>query len=449
MRYIARFVALSLLMASLAPPIPASAAYETGGVVKTNMSNGLTLLVRREADAPVIAIEVFLRVGAADEAETNTGIGQLLAGTILAGTETCGLTRLGRLMSEVGGNFHAYWRWNYLEVYAVTIPGKVDETISLLSDTIQESGLDQRAIDFAKSSLQKEAKRQEDDAFTSAYAALRRSVQSGSVYDRPELGDSDAIKRITQAQLKAFYEKNVSPDRMVVSVVGNIDPDAVTRKVERSFGGMEIRRSKPGRMGSFAYSPSSPHVIRSKGTITYDMLGYPAPGIDSPDYPAMCVANVLFGGNKSSLLFTKLREEKGLGYQVGSLYPPLLGGSHVAAYLGIDSSRATPEQLSVVRDTMLACAEQLRKGGFTDDDLRRAKGYLAGHHAVRHERTRDRAYLLGWHEAIGLGYQYDFLYSNKIDAVTRQDVIRVCARYLVSNPTQVVLQGTSITAQGP
>jgi zinc protease len=162
------------------------------------------------------------------------------------------------------------------------------------------------------------------------------------------------------------------------------------------------------------------------------MLGFPAPGVENPDYPAMCLANVLLGGNKSSLLFRKLREERGLGYQVGSLYPALRGESHLAAYVGLDSTRATPEALEAVQAAITEQVNVLRSGDFTDQDLERAKRFLVGKHALKHERTRDRAFYLGWHEAIGLGYQYDFQYADKIKAVTKGDVVHTCSRFFDS-----------------
>ena len=63
-------------------------------------------------------------------------------------------------------------------------------------------------------------------------------------------------------------------------------------------------------------------AVEKAGEAAYVMLGYPAPGLDNPDYYPMCVANVLLGGNKSSLLFTSLRENQGLGYQVESQFRP-------------------------------------------------------------------------------------------------------------------------------
>jgi len=434
------FRAVLLLGVLFAAVIPAQAAYETGGVVKTILSNGVTILVRPEPGASVAAIEIFMRLGAHDENESNAGIGHLLAGSILAGTETRSAVKLARLVSEVGGNFHAAWQWNYLEVYAVTLPEMCEETISLLADSVRNSKLDEAAVEYSRSATLRECRRQEEDPFNSAYTAVRRLVHHGTPYDRPYLGDPDAVSTISRQQLKEFYERDLAPERIVVSIVGNVDPAQVTRKVEVCFGNMVRRSTQPLKAEESMPRGTGELTIHKAGPAAYVMLGYPAAGVEDADYPAMCVANVLLGGNKSSLLFANLREERGVGYQVGSLYPALRGGSHIVAYLGMDSARATPDTVALVRDLMLEQVGLLRSGRFADDDLERAKRFLIGHHARRHERARDRAFHLGWHEAMGLGYQYDFQYADKIKLVTRGDVDRVCARFL-GKPAFVVLSG--------
>lgn len=416
--------------------IPASATYETGGVSKSILSNGVTLLVKPEPDAHVAAIEIFVRVGAQNEDKSQTGIGQLLCSSILAGTTTRSSAKLAKLVQEAGGNFHATWQWNYIEAYAVTLPESCNEGISLLADTIQNALLDPMAVEYSKMTIAKEIKQQEGDTFNYAYTIMRKLLHQGTAYGRSYIGDPAKIKSITQQQLAEFYRSNFSPDRIVVSVVGNVDPSEVEHRVSVCFRNMDLRASRPEETGTASRNEEK-WFIKGNVDTTYIMLGYLAPGVDSPDFMPMSVANVLLGGNKSSLLFRQLREAQGLGYQVGTDYPSLLGTSHIVAYLGMDSSRAKASVVNQVLDSMANQVKTLQAGNFSDDDLERAKRYLIGHQALQHQRARDRAFHLGWAETMGFGYQYDFQYAEKVKKITKADVIRVCNQYLVK-PSQIV-----------
>lgn len=435
---IRKLIPITILLLSLS--IPSFARYETGGVLKNIMSNGITLLVYPEPESNFVAIEMFVKVGAEDEDPSCAGIGHLIAGSILSGSEGRAPRKLAKLMSEVGGNFNAVWQWNYMEVSALTTPSMWKQTFGLLADSLQQSTLDQRAIDFSKAAMIKEFSRQDDDLFNAAYTSLRRIIYKGTPYDRLYLGNPSAIKGINQQRLKDFYAQNFTSDRIVISVAGNVNPMEVQERTEIRFGNM-----KPGRkkLSTNVYSGSYGEIIIQKpGASTYILMGYPAPPVESPDYPAMCVANVILGGYKSSLLFSKFRDDLGLGYEVGSLYPALKGGSHIAAYIGLDSSRADAITIDMIKKTMADQFELLRNGIFSAEDIERAKRYLIGSHALDHERIRDRAYNLGWHEVMGLGYQSDFLFSKMINQVTSDDVMQVCQKYF-SKPSYVVLKGSN------
>lgn len=417
---------------------PAIAKYETGGVIKNIMSNGITLLIYPEPDANVVAIEVFVRVGAKDEAASIAGIGHLLSGSILSGTEGRAPSKLSKLLAEVGGNFTAVWQWNYMEIRAITIPSMWDETYSLLADSIKQSILDQRAIDYSRETVSKQVIQQETDLYNSAYTALRRIIYKGTPYDRPYLGELSAVKGITQTRLKEFYTKNFTADRIVISIAGNVDPLQVQNRTEIRFGNM-----KPGRRYSEQKELKSSFgdaFIEKSGASTYVLMGFPAPAVESPEYPAMCVANVILGGYKSSLLFSKFRDEMGLGYEVGSVYPPLNNMGHIAAYIGLDSNRADDETIELVKKTMAEQFDIIKNGSFKEEDVERAKRFLIGSHALKHERTSDRAFNLGWHEVIGLGYQFDFLYDDKINAVKFEDIKNAGVKYF-TNPSFVVVKG--------
>lgn len=437
-----RTLILVLLILMSLPISHASASYETGGVIKTMFSNGVTLFVKPEPESKIAAVDIFVHVGAQDENDTNAGVGQLLAGSILTGTSTRSTRRLARLVAEAGGNFHSLWQWNYIETYAVTLPNACEEAISLLSDSIQNCSLDTEAIEYSRSMILKEMRRQEDDPFNAAYTTLRRQLYRGTPYGRAYLGEPQKIKSITVDQVRSFYERNFNSDRIVVSVVGNVNPESVAHKVEVCFRNMDLVSVDTPKVRPIT-SARRQLAVEKSGSTTYVMLGYPAPGLEDSEYLPMCVANVLLGGNKSSLLFTRLREERGLGYLVGSQYPPLSGAGHIVTYLGMDSTRATPTAIKTVENAMIEQVKALRDGSFSDKDFERAKRYLIGKHALNHERTGDRAFYLGWAETMGLGYQSDLsvCYTEALNKVTREDIVRVAAQYL-NDPTTLVYSGS-------
>jgi predicted Zn-dependent peptidase len=69
----------------------------------------------------------------------------------------------------------------------------------------------------------------------------------------------------------------------------------------------------------------------------------------------------------------------------------------------------------------------------TDTEIARARAYLKGRYALRHERLRDRAYLLGWSEVMGLGWSFDPEFDARINAVSAARVQHLARQILVQN----------------
>ena len=124
---------------------------------------------------------------------------------------------------------------------------------------------------------------------------------------------------------------------------------------------------------------------------------------------------------------------------VGGQTTPMLRGSHVLTFVEYDPS-ATGNRLDTaeVEKLLLDTATSPLKAEPTQKELDRAKNYLIGTHALAHQRTKDRAFFLGWYESIGLGFEFDSEYPKRLAAVTLDDVKRVAAKYLKSHVVSIV-----------
>jgi len=221
-----------------------------------------------------------------------------------------------------------------------------------------------------------------------------------------------------------------------VAMVGDVDHQELVQQLNRVFMDFLPRPlPRPKSLYDEEIRESRSSVIQREGNLAYVMVGFLAPGLRSPDYPTATVIEAMLGGGKASRLFAALRETEGMGYELGTAYPPLAGQSHILGYVGTDPYRFNVEQFrmeSLVNETKNKIVEQfmaIRDGKFSDEELRRAKRFAIGSYALRHQRMKDQSYFLGWYEAMGLGFGYDSVFPGKLEAVTREDVVRVARQY--------------------
>ncbi|MDH7603038.1 MAG: insulinase family protein, partial [Armatimonadota bacterium] len=167
----------------------------------------------------------------------------------------------------------------------------------------------------------------------------------------------------------------------------------------------------------------------------YLLMGWLAPPLTSPDYPAFAVAANALGGGKGSLMFREIRQKRGMAYDLGVLYPRLKYQSHVVAYVIADPYKEVlpnvkgPLVLEEIKRLVLEQVQVLKEKRLSEADLQRAKGYTIGTFVRMQEHLVDRAFLPAWFESVGIGYEAIYEMPDAFEKVTAEDVQRVARDY--------------------
>ena len=447
--------ALCLLCASAFSPQKARAADAPTRVTVTKLASGATLIVAPEPDSPLVAVDIFFRVGYAEERQSGRrgvpvpeGITALLTRAWLGGSEGRGAETIARDIGGLGGNVGADAGGDYVELFAVTSAGAQTfqkAAATLIANVIGRPSFDDAAIETARRDQLRALLLQNDPLFASALGRVRNRLWDDSPYARSPLGTEESVRAITAAQVRAFYATYFRPDRAVIVVAGNVDPQMAQKEIEANIGaaGWAEKGPSPAPLPiapeTLARTPPDVSVGR-RAPVTVLMAGFLAPGTERPDdYAALLVVDALAGGGKGGRLFRTVRDERGIGYDVGSLVQPGRYQSLLAGYLATVTLLRGPNGprsvLGEVSGTLLDALKGLAssKRSPTGAEIARAKAFLKGRYALRHERLKERAFLLGWSEIMGLGAAFDTGFDARIEAVTPEAIQRTARAVLGGN----------------
>jgi len=436
MRMALAFLVTACLAASAAPA-------DEPSVTRITFPNGLRLLVRPEPGRGLVALTVVVRAGALEEMETP-GVGQVLARVLLTGARNLSERKLARLVDEVGGSFSVTWDPDYTEIYVSTTSAQLRAAMELLAETLIEPRLDAARIAEARQQVADDAREAARNPFRAGYDRLVSMLHPGRPYGRPLLADPARLEQITPEQVQRFLEDWFVPSNMVLAVVGDVSVEQVRDAARLWFGRLKPSATPERRPPSAPPPPSSgPAILEMESGVTYVLAGAPASGLRSREYATDCIVAAVLGGGKASRMFQQIREEQGLVYELGTLYPPLLYHSHVVAYAlspaylpaGFRDADPSFEQ---VRAALKASVDSLVQSPITEAELTRARNYLTGTYALRHQRLQERSKHLAWFEAMGLGWEFDRLFPEMLQSVTLEDVRRR-ARELFERSAVVVV----------
>ncbi len=419
---------LSILMAlAFAGACAAQGPVADSQVTRLTFPNGLRLLVKPEPGRRLVALTVVVRAGALEEGGTP-GVGQILARVLLTGARNLSERKLAQLVDEVGGSFSVTWDPDYMEIYVSTTAAQLKPALELLAETLIEPKLDAQRIVEARKQVAEDAREAARNPFRAGYDRLVSLLHPGRPYGRPLLAEPDRLEQITPEQVRRFLKDWFVPSNMVLAVVGDVRVEQVRDAARLWFGRLKPAAAPPREAPTAPPPPSyGPVMVEMDSGVTYVLAGAPASGLNSRRYATDSIVAAILGGGKASRMFQQIREEQGLVYELGTLYPPLLYQSHVVAYALSPAylpagPRDVDPSFEQVRAALKASVDSLSQSPITEAELTRAKNYLVGTFALRHQRLQERSKHLAWFEALGLGWEFDDSFPGLVQSVTLAEV---------------------------
>ena len=393
-------------------------------VIKTRLGNGLTVLVRRDDSAPVVAIVTHVKAGYFDETDDVVGIAHVLEHMYFKGTPTRGVGEISRETKSAGGYLNAGTIYDYTSYYTVLPSSGFVAGLEIQSDAYANSLIDADELRKELEVIIQEAKRKADNPGAVAVESLYEMLYDSHRMRRWRIGREDVLRTFTRAHVAGFYQRYYKPHNTILVIVGDVDPDEALRHVERLYGHLpagEVTRDPgpdEGDHRGFRYRELS-------GDITQTQLAFGWRTVPTlhHDTPLLDAAAAVLGTGRASRLYRSVRERK-LAASISSFnYTPTDLGVFVIHAEGppvtaLDAARATWSQLRDVREA-----------GIGRDELWRARRIFESQWIRRLETMEGQANHLAEWEALGDWTLGDH-YLERLLTATPEQVTEAAQRYL-------------------
>ncbi len=412
-----------ILVLGVAPPQVLAAALGQREV----LPNGMVLLFSEKRAVPILTATMLIQAGAIQDPPDKPGVANLTAELITQGTTARSATQISEAIEFVGGSLSVGVGQDVATVSLSVLSRDLELGLDLLADILLNPTF---APDEVKRKVQEVLagiKRKQEDPGEVAAEAFAALVFGPHRYGRPVEGTEASVPTITREDLVRFHQANYRPSKTILAVVGDVSLSDLKRRLEVRLGGWQ-----PGGP-TFAPPPDPAPLARPVvRTIQQDvtqaniLLGHLGVTRDNPDYYAIQVMNyILGGGGITSRLTSKIREEHGWAYDVGSAFTP---DKYAGTFsVSVQTKNQTAQDAI---DAILAEMRQIREQPVTGTELTDAKAYLTGSFPLRLDTTSKIARLLANIEYFSLGLDYVDRYAGFINSVTVADIQRVAQKYL-------------------
>ena len=324
-----------------------------------------------------------------------------------------------------------------------TLSANKDKVFDLVRLALTKPRFDQDAVERVRAQILAGLKFDANDPEAVASLAWDRLAFQDHPYGRPIKGTMTSIAAISPADLKDYVGRVFARDKLVISVVGDIDADTLGKALDQVFGALPLHSSLAPVADAKPPLGPTREIIEMDVPQSVAQFGLRGIARKDDDFIAAYVLNYIIGGGGfSSRLMEEVREKRGLAYSVHSNLFPY---QHGPVFVGnvATKNEAVGQSLDVIESELRRLAEQ----GPTAAELADAKSYLTGAYALRFESSSSIANQLLWLQIEDLGIDYVNRRNELVEAVSLDDIRRVAKRLIEADRLITTIVGKPVAVK--
>jgi zinc protease len=415
---------------------------------KTKLANGAELVVSVKKTLPLVSFTIGFVGGATSyEPAAKAGLAGFTAQMLSEGTASKDADAFSNAQQLLGISINASVGPETGAIGFTALKDRLDAAIALAADMMLNPRLPAEGLERIRGRAVVGIKQGRDQPNTIAVNVFNK-VTYGDDHPYGRTTTEQTVTAITRDDVVAFHRNYFQPGRAVISVAGDVDPVKVKASVEKAFASWAAGGSRP----DFKYPeppaarPRAIYLVDKQAAVqSVFRLGQVGPTRYTPDYYALEVMNMILGGLFQSRLNHEIREEKGFSYGVGSGFAYGRGPGSFRASGGIISTKSDSALILFMKH--LAGVQGAIP--FTDDEI------VQGKDALVQSLPETFASVSGVRGAMSgvylndLGEKYYQEYAAKVNAVTRDDLVRVAKKYIDPAKMNLVIVGDRATIEEP
>ncbi|GIJ14713.1 M16 family metallopeptidase [Micromonospora gifhornensis] len=413
------------------PPLGPTRRLKLPSQAERTLGNGLTVIAVRRSAVPLVELRLWMPFGRAHLAR-----GQLLAQTLLSGTETMSSVQIAAELQKIGGGLSAGLDPDRLMLSGTGLATGLDRLLEILAEVLT-------GANYPAEWVATERDRMIDgiQVARSQPAHLVRTALLKRIYGKHpyavQTPEPEQVRAVRPAALRTLHAQRVHPAGAVLVLVGDVRPERALDAAEKALGGWS------GDGHSATPPPAPPLVpgplllIDRPGSVQSSLrMALPAVPRTHPDHAALQLANLIFGGYFSSRWVENIREDKGYTYGPHSFVEHSVAGSLLMAAAEVATEVTAPALLETHYEL-----GRLATLAPSEEELEQARQYALGTLQLGVSTQAGLASLVSAYA--GNGLRLDFLseHAARLAKATVDDVAAVAARHLAPSRAVTVVLG--------
>jgi zinc protease len=389
------------------------------------LENGLTVYYLEDRELPLVNISLIVGAGSVFEPPGKEGLAEMTGDVMrTGGAATLTGDKVDEELEYLAAPISISLGMEYGTGSLSVLKKDLNRAFKIFAELIRNPAFDEAKLGQEKNLKVEELRRIFDKPQRLAFREFKKAIYAGN--PRGRLPVISSIEKIERDDLVSFHKSHFFPRNLRMAVTGDISKQEAVDLINRYFGDWDDE-------GDFGTAPlpkpqeNAPlYYYEKKVPQSTVIIGAIGPGKESPDfYPFTVLDYILGSGGFRSRIFQEVRSNRGLAYSAGSFYEGRQGYGSFGAY-AMTKSESTGQVLTLMEGIL----KDARESRIPAQDLHLAKRSIVNSYIFSFTSSHMIAFQYMMLEFQGLPTKFLSEYPARIDAVSREDVLKAAERYL-------------------
>jgi zinc protease len=419
---------------------------------RVKLANGMTLILfPKKTRGGVVSATVNLRFGDEKSLFGKSTAADLAGSLLMRGTEKLNRQQIQDAADKLKAQISVSGSASGAKASVKTVEANLGESLKLVQQILRTPAFPEAEFAQVKQQELAEVESGKSDPQMLTSVALNRRLNPqyarGDVRYVATLDEQiEDLNKVTLDEVRSFYKQFYGPGQGEITVSGQFDPAQIEALAKELFADWKSPAHYERVADTYTKLAASNDKIETpdKQNSLFLTANAFSANDESSDYPALILANAIFGGSTNSRLFTRIRVRDGLSYGAGSeLSIPTKDDSAALLSYAISAPQNTPK----VETDFLDELQKAVTTGFTQDELDKAKKTWLDQQAISRADEASIGRQLQRLERWGRTFDWQAQLEAKVSAVTL-DQINAAFRKYVDPKTLVIVKGGDFKKAG-
>ncbi|RYD23300.1 MAG: insulinase family protein, partial [Verrucomicrobiaceae bacterium] len=416
---------------SPAPARTAKVARIREEITVHTLSNGLRLALVPDRRVPLIHLQAVVRGGLPSETAETNGLSQLLVSTLPKGTATRSAQEIAVTLESLGASISAATGNNSFLVQAAGLAPDLATISDVFAEVIISPSLPEDAIHREKASQLASLEEALQDPLHTGLTTLRAAIFCGTGYGLDSLGSVESLTALDRSALVAHHARHFNAANVIVTLCGDFDSGEALALLSGKFASLPGGQPWSPPASDLAPGESLTRHLPKKQAVL--AIGFPGTTVSGEDRFALAMIQE-YVSDMAGPLFTRIREELGLAYQVGG-----------TQFLGYDAGLFTfyvatsPEQADLALREILAEIRKIAAHGIPEEAFDHVRSTVLSALAIQQQSIASTARHVALELLFGHPADQHRRLAEEYNALTPEAVKEIAARVFSIEPTVVTV----------